>query len=239
MSWRTACLGFALLSAVLAWRGCTRAPARPPAAACAERDEDRADDRAHDADRDDAPARRGARPVRPPDSGATAGGADDDDPLDDGAGPALGVPAWALWLAPQPGEGLLHYRDRIVPVAQAAIAPHRARVARGRDAFAAAAHLDAHQQAELDAAVAEAADAIQTRVLDAVLGGELAPAHLKPTRAVAVARDVLDAVTRADRRFTAALREDQRALYARGAFDLADYLVFSTRWEDALGYAPP
>src|SRR5438552_13885869 len=62
------------------------------------------------------------------------------------------IPAWALHLLPQPGENLRDYRDRILPLAQAAIAPQRARVARMRDDFAA---LDPRQRAELDAAVQE------------------------------------------------------------------------------------
>jgi hypothetical protein len=145
------------------------------------------------------------------------------------------VPAWALRLTPQPGENLLDYRDRIVPLAQAAVAPHRARVARGRDDFAAIANLDSRQRAELDAAVEDAATQIQDRVLDAVLGGDLSPSSFKPMTGVSVARDVLDAVDRANQRFLATLREDQRAQLASHPFDLADYLVFATRWEAALG----
>jgi hypothetical protein len=33
------------------------------------------------------------------------------------------------------------------------------------------------------------------------------------------------------------LRDDQRTAMSRHPFDLADYLLFSTRWEDALGYS--
>jgi hypothetical protein len=32
------------------------------------------------------------------------------------------------------------------------------------------------------------------------------------------------------------LREDQRKALAQHPFDFADYLVFSTPWEDALGF---
>ena len=234
MSWRGACLAFAALAVVQTWRACHR-PARPApsAEACAELDR-----------RGDGEARvRGGDGARPARAGGGSAVRNPDSPADDVGGGdggfAVSVPAWALWLAPQPGEDLLAYRDRMVPLAQAAVAPHRARVARGREAFAAAAGLDARQQAELDAAVAEAADAIQTRVLDAVLGGELHPSRFKPMTGISAARDVLDAVDRAQRRFLASLREDQRAALARHPFDLADYLVFSTRWEDALGYAPP
>ncbi|HVV82259.1 MAG TPA: hypothetical protein VHE35_04240 [Kofleriaceae bacterium] len=231
--WRNACVAFAALSAFLAWRSCTRVPAPPTEAACARA----ADQRAADGDRDGD----GALPSRGHDRAAprprATGGPDPAD-RDDGAGDNafnVSVPAWALWLAPQPGEDLLHYRDRMLPLAEAAIAPQRARVARGRDAFFAAAGVDDHQRAELDAAVAEAADTIETRVLDGVLGGELMPANFKPMAGVDAARDVLDAVTRANQRFLASLRDDQRALLARSRFDVADYLLFSTRWEDALG----
>jgi hypothetical protein len=147
------------------------------------------------------------------------------------------APGWVRSLAPQPGENLLAYRDRIVPLAQAVVAPHRARVARGRDAFAAAAQLDAAQRAALDAAVDEAAAAIQDRAMQGVLSGELLPGQLKPATGVAFARDVLDAVDRANRRFDAALRAPQRAALAASSFDVADYLVFSARWEDMLGVA--
>lgn len=227
--WRNACLAFALLSAVLAWRGCTRRrPVAPPTAeACAAL----ATDRDRDGDDADSPAPRGERRARRAEP--TAG----DDPATDDGEPAWSftMPAWVLWLAPQPGEDLLHYRDRIVPLAQTAVAPHRARVARGRDDFARVAHLDDRQRAELDAAVAEAAEAITDRVFTSALGGELAPSRLKPMAAVTLARDVLDAVDRANRRFTASLRDDQRAALAGHPFDVGDYLLFSTRWEQALG----
>jgi len=50
---------------------------------------------------------------------------------------------------------------------------------------------------------------------------------------VAVARDLLDIVDRGNRRFVGALRDDQRGELADHSFDFGDYLVFSTRWEDA------
>ena len=117
------------------------------------------------------------------------------------------VPAWALRLAPQHGETLPAYRDRILPLAQAAIAPQRARVARTRDDFA---RLDPHQRAELDAAVADAAAAIQARILTAVTSGELRPATFKPMTGVAIARDVLDIVDRGNTRFLGSLTADQK-----------------------------
>jgi hypothetical protein len=121
----------------------------------------------------------------------------------------------------------------MLPLAVAAIAPQRARVARSLDSSAALAHLDSRQRAELDAATRDTAAALQDRVLTAVLGDELAPATFKPMAAVAMARELLG-VERGNRRFLDALRDDQRAALARHPFDFGDYLVFSTRWEDAL-----
>jgi hypothetical protein len=141
------------------------------------------------------------------------------------------VPAWALRLAPQRGETPRAYRDRILPLAQAAIAPQRARVARMRDDFA---RLDPHQRAELDAAVADAATAIQARVMTAFTSGELRPATFKPMAGVAIARDVLDIVDRGNTRFLGSLTADQRTELASHRFDFADYLLFTTHWEDAL-----
>jgi len=141
------------------------------------------------------------------------------------------VPAWALRLAPQRGESLRAYRDRILPLAQAAIAPQRARVARTRDDFA---HLDPHQRAELDAAVVDAAKAIQDRILTAFTAGELRPATFKPMTGVAIARDVLDIGDRGNTRFLGSLTGDQRTELASHRFDFADYLLFTTNWEDAL-----
>jgi hypothetical protein len=141
------------------------------------------------------------------------------------------VPAWALRLAPQPGETPRAYRDRILPLAQAAIAPQRARVARTRDDFA---RLDPHQRAELDAAVADAARAIQARIATAFASGELRPATLKPMAGVGIARDVLDIVDRGNTRFLSPLTADQQTELASHRFDFADYLLFTARWEDAL-----
>jgi hypothetical protein len=141
------------------------------------------------------------------------------------------VPAWALRLAPQRGETPRAYRDRILPLAELAIAPQRARVARFRDDFAA---FDAHQRAELDGAVADAAKAIQDRVLAALAAGQLRPATFKPMTGVALARDVLDIVDRGNTRFQGALTPDQRTQLASHRFDFADYLLFTAHWEDAL-----
>lgn len=144
------------------------------------------------------------------------------------------VPAWAMWLAPHPGEDLRAYRDRMLPLAQAAVAPHRARVARSRDDFAALAHLDTHQRAELDAATRQAADALEEKALAAVMNGDFAPSSFKPMTAVSTARDMLEVVDKANQRFLAALTDEQRQQLAQHPFDFADYLVFSTKWEDML-----
>jgi hypothetical protein len=224
-AWRNLALVLAAACAVLTYRTCTvghhiaRERAR-----CADLRFAAVADPAAVTTTDTAPRRRPA-----PSAAA------DEAPAADLAGWGFRAPGWVRALAPQPGENLLAYRDRVVPLAQAVVAPHRARVARGRDAFAATAQLDATQRAALDAAVDEAAAAIQDRAMSGILSGELLPGQLKPATGVAFARDVLDAVDRANRRFDAALREPQRAALAASSFDVADYLVFSARWEDMLG----
>jgi hypothetical protein len=86
---------------------------------------------------------------------------DDDTPSEPvPEGPRLGalkLPAWTLWLAPHPGENMLDYRDRMVPIAQTLLKPHRDRVAKSRDDLAKQIGLDSQQRAQLDGAVAEAA----------------------------------------------------------------------------------
>jgi hypothetical protein len=219
--WRTLCLVLAAVCGVQLWRDCAAAPSDPwPAPDCP---------------RPASPARSertaAAEPAEPPDRAAPGV----PEPADDE--PALyGVklPGWLVWLAPHPGEDLRSYRDRLLPLALAAVAPQRARIARSLDSFAALAHLDPRQRAELDTATRDTAAALQDRVMTAVLGGELAPATFKPMAGVAVARELLDIVDRGNRRFLGALRDDQRAALAQHPFDFGDYLVFSTHWEDAL-----
>lgn len=220
--WRLLCSGLAAACLVLLWRDCAGGPGDPRPAA--------------DGPRPVPLARSGraasAEPAAPSDREPPPGADDADE-----HGPALyGVelPPWLVWLAPHAGEDLRAYRDRMLPLAVAAIAPQRARVARSLDSFAALAHLDPRQRAELDAATRDTAAALQERVLAAVLGGELAPATFKPMAGVGVARELLDIVERGHRRFVESLRDDQRTALARHPFDFGDYLVFSTRWEDAL-----
>jgi hypothetical protein len=228
MTWRTATILLALICAGLVWRDCRR-PAIKKASAV-DCDRSTSDDRSSVVERRHAPDDDGEDPAK---KSATAA------PADGFTLRGFHVPGWAMRLLPQKTENLLAYRDRIVPLAQMAVAPHRSRVARGRDDFAKVANLDARQRAELDAAVGDAASQIQDRVLGAALGGELSPQVFKPMTGVAIARDVLDIVDRANKRFVGSLGEDQRAALAKHPFDLGDYLVFSTSWEDALGYTNP
>ena len=222
--WRTLCFALAAVCVVQLGRDWAAGPADPPQAPDCPRPRalvhaDRAVTAATagPADPDDAPA-----PPAPAsgDDGATLYG--------------IQLPGWLVWMAPHPGEDLRSYRDRMLPLALAAVAPQRARVARSADSFAALAHLDPRQRGELDAATRDTAAALQDRVLAAVLNGELAPASFKPMAGVGLARDLLDIVDRGNRRFVGSLRDDQRAALAQHPFDFGDYLVFSTHWEDAL-----
>lgn len=144
------------------------------------------------------------------------------------------LPGWARSLMPQSGEDLRSYRDRMIPLAQLALAPHRNRVARSSEDLAKAVNLDDRQRAELDAATKETAQAIEDRLFNAVLSGELQPATFKPMAGVAVARDVLDLVDKGNKRFVSSLRQDQRTSLSNHPFDFGDYLLFSTKWEDAI-----
>jgi len=219
-AWRNLCVLLGAVCIVQLWRGCNTAPAVAIGSDC------RVLVASHDP----------VAPVRPrvEPAGATAPSpsAGDGDPTVGAYG--FTVPSWAAWLTPHPGEDLRSYRDRMLPVALAVIAPQRARVARSRERFAALANLDAHQRAELDGAAQETGAALQDRVMEAVLGGELSPTTFKPMAGVGFARDLLDIVDRGNHRFLAALRDDQRAQLARHPFDFGDYLVFATPWEDAL-----
>jgi len=208
ISWRTAAIVLALVCVVQRWQTCTRTA--PHATTSAE------------------PAH-----ANPPLRDALAHAFDN--PRSDSSGPAPALPrrsffgfhppAWAARLLPQPGETMRAYRERIVPLAEVVIAPQRARVARLHDA------LDERERTELDAAAAEAAAAIEARITSAIANGELQPSAMKPMTGVSLARDVLDIVDRGNARFVGALTPEQRAATT---FDFADYLVFSTRWEDAL-----
>ena len=73
-------------------------------------------------------------------------------------------------------------------------------------------------------------------LVGAVLAGDFSPSTFKPMTGVQMARDVLDAVDHGNQRFLSSLSDDQRAALGQHPFDFGDYLLFSTRWEDALGY---
>lgn len=224
MTWRTASLVLGALLLWQTWRGCTRAAPRPalpaectttgPAGGATGPASAARDDSDGDGDATNGPA-------------PTSGGYEI-------YGFRVQVPSWAWSLLPQSGEHLRAYRDRMLPLARAALAPHRDRVARSRDDLAQQLGLDTRQRAELDAAARDAAQAIESRLLAAALGGELAPRTFKPMTGVALARDVLEAVDGAGKRFSAALTEDQRARLETHPFDFGDYLLFHTRWEDAI-----
>ncbi len=222
--WRNLCFVLGLVCLAQFWRDCTRAPATPaPAPDC----------------RKMLSASRAERSATTNDSRNPP--RDEEQPSNEPSGDGLSiygftVPSWALWFAPHPGEDLRSYRDRLLPLAKAAIAPQRARVARSRDDFAALANLDPHQRAELDSAAQETAAALQERVMGAVLNGELSPSTFKPMTGVSVARDLLDIVGRGNHRFLDSLHDDQRAKLAQHPFDFGDYLVFSTPWEAALSF---
>ncbi|MBS1123809.1 MAG: hypothetical protein H6Q90_6037 [Deltaproteobacteria bacterium] len=224
-AWRTTAVVLGLACTWQAWRACTRpAPATDTIADCQPMPSSRSharsaagfdEDREPGEEREDAPL-----PAVPSAPGARLFG--------------VPIPAWARSLTPQPGEDLRDYRDRMIPLAQLAVAPQRARISRSKEDFTKLANLDAQQVAALDATARETATAIQDRLFNAVLSGELSPSTFKPMAGVSVARDVLDLVDRASKKFTGSLREDQRGKLATHPFDFADYLVFSTRWEDAI-----
>jgi hypothetical protein len=146
---------------------------------------------------------------------------------------------WAVqFFTPHPGENLIAYRDRVLPVVQAVAAPQRKRVRRWRDDFSRDARLSDAQQHELDRSVGETGDQLKDRILEGVLSGELG-ARTKASAGVAFARDVLDIVDAADKRFRAGLSPAQQAALDASPFDYADYLFFATRWEDMLGAEEP
>lgn len=170
----------------------------------------------------------GARPAHEPDGDWTEGDGDDQPP-----------PPRQHWLVtffqPRAGESLLEYRDRVLPVVQAAAAPYRRRAREAFDQFAADAGLDADGRRAVTEAVDRRAEAIKDRIMHGVLTGELLPPNVKPASGVAFARDVLDELDGAHRDVVALLDDDQLELLAHSRFDVVEYLVLTTRWEDLLG----
>ena len=225
MSWRNVAIALALLCLYQWYRGCTASPAQTAQVECPTEKESATRVSSGQAGNWDSPS----------------GHADhNSDTAEEPApqGPQLGalkLPAWTLFFAPHPGESMLAYRDRMVPIAQTLLAPHRERVARSRDDLAKKIGLDSQQRAQLDGAVNEAATQIEDKVMNAFMSGDLNPATFKPMTGVTLARDVLDSVAQANQRFMNTLREDQKATLAKHPFDFADYMLFSARWEDALG----
>jgi hypothetical protein len=218
MTWKHVSFALAAVLCVQTWRSCNREvppPAPPEREACMKLVAQHTWDDPSPPPPDDEP-----EPPPPATGGPSFNG--------------IQLPAWTAYFAPQPGEDLRSYRDRMLPLAQAALAPQRARVARSRDDFAAVAHLDSQQKALLDTQRQQAADRIEEKLLGGFLNGDFDPHTFKPMAGVSLARDVLDIVDDANQTFTASLREDQKAALAQHPFDFADYLLFGTRWEDAL-----
>lgn len=152
-----------------------------------------------------------------------------------GAEPRFRTGEALRYFAPRQGEKLLDYRDRVLPVAQAVVAPQRARARRLRDRFSEQAGLSDRQRERLDSITADAAEQISDRVLQGVLSGELSPSGIKPMTGILFGREVLDIVASHYTEFVGTLSEEQRAALAESPFDFADNLVFSARWEDLLG----
>ena len=219
--WRRLCVLLAAICTVQTWRTCHAPTTEPTALTQAAHDRPSLHGDTH-------PASDPSPPSSEPSPAATA----------DASGfhfHGFVIPGWATWFGPRPGEPLRDYRDRVLPFAQQAIAPHRARVAQLRDAFATSAHLRPQQLADLDRATAETASALEERVLGVVMNNELDPSTFKPMAGVDLARDMLDIVNRGNQHFLDTLDAGQKSTLSQGPFDFADYLMFSTRWEDALG----
>jgi hypothetical protein len=225
-SWRNLCFVLGAACSWQAYRACTRPMPEVTQAECGEPEPARSN-----RDRDDRNSDRSRDTAR---TDVDKSSEDTPQLTDSVSMFGIRLPGWARSLMPQSGEDLRAYRDRMIPLAQLAVAPQRNRVARSSDDFVKAANLDDRQRAELDAAAKETATAIEDRLFNAVLSGELQPSTFKPMAAVAVARDVLDLVDKGNKRFVSSLRQDQRTTLANHPFDFGDYLVFSTKWEDAI-----
>jgi hypothetical protein len=233
-AWRRLAILLGVLALVFGWRACFRG------------DRGRTDRTARGgssgADDEGGGARSGSSSsARSPSSGGAPGGGDGDtgieewDPSGEVA-PPLPEPHWLVkFFSPKPDETILDYRDRVLPVVQAVVEPQRIRVAENWRDFAEQAQLTGAQKAELNAAVDQAVESLMDQTFQAVLSGEILPPNLKPSTGVTFARDLLDTVDRANQRFRAVLRPDQLELYDRSRFDVADYLLFATRWEELLG----
>jgi hypothetical protein len=137
----------------------------------------------------------------------------------------------------RPEESLLDYRDRVVPAALLLVSPQRERVARRWQEFVTRARLDDEQRQRADEILAAAGDELMSRIAEGVLSGELLPPALRPIRAVQFAGDLLALVEQADGRLRDTLRGDQREALRHSGFDVAEYLLFATRWEELVGWS--
>ncbi len=213
----------ALVCVYQTYRECTRRVPRHEVADCSKVETDRRSSSSSSGFSDEAQP-QGATPKPALGGGATF----------HAYGFGVTVPPWAMFFVPKAGEDIRAYRDRMLPIAQQAIAPQRARVARSRDELAQLIHMDTHQLAELDTATSEAASALENRVMGAFANGDFDPATFKPMTGVTLAKDLIDDVEHGNQRWQAALSDDQRAKLAQHPFDFADYLAFSTPWENLL-----
>ncbi|HEY4181124.1 MAG TPA: hypothetical protein VGM90_29975 [Kofleriaceae bacterium] len=219
-TWRNISFVLGAACAWQAWRGCHSPTTNVETTACTE---EQSRPLAHGSS-DDSPR-------------ADKQAATEEPPMTDNGGISLmgfKAPPWVRGMMPHPGENLRVYRDRMIPIAQMAIAPQRERLQRSADDFAKTAHLDDTQKAALDTNVDETATAIEDRLFQAALSGDFSPSTFKPMAGVKVARDVLDLVDQGNSKFVSSLHDDQRTALATNPFDFADYLVFHTKWEDAI-----
>ncbi len=230
-TWRTLTLLFATTTVLAWWQACKAGAALSDEHAARELDHALAAVRAErDRPGDRSPAPAGDDPVRNDTANAP--------PREM---PRVKVPtevgALAAAFAPLPGENMLAYRDRMLPVAKELLAPQRARVQRNLDDFARRVGLDQSQRDALEQTVRDTADQVRQRVVEAVMNGEVMPPW-RPATVVGFARDILDLLDEMAGRFRDSLTPAQRDALDAGRFDPVDYLAFSTHWEELLGAEP-
>lgn len=149
--------------------------------------------------------------------------------------PKADMEHWAItFLRPKDGENLLDYRDRVLPVAQAAIAPFRAKVRRSYADFKEQAALSSEQERLLEEAREQRSSAIQDRVMEAIFSGEF-NGPIKPSDGLPFARSIFNEVEGMHNDVVGLLSDDQSAILHESRFDAIEYLLFGTRWEEMLG----
>lgn len=222
MTWKRLALLLALVCVVQTYRECTRRVSRREVADCPKVEVSRSSSSNVEGFSDES------QPQGATGKPALTG------PSFHAYGFGITVPAWAMFFVPKAGEDIRSYRDRMLPIAQKAIAPQRARVARSRDELAQLIHMDTHQLAELDGATTETATNLENKLMGAFANGDFDPSTFKPMTAVNLAKDLIDEVEHGNQRWQGALSQDQRAKLAQHPFDFADYLAFSTPWENLL-----